>query len=87
MEGHCWSCFPPCPYEGHEIGFADTDLPSEAMHREFTTIYPTADGLRVDFQTRRHLRDRKKRREGRGMLFRHFYETFFCSSITGRSPD
>ena len=52
------------------------------MHHEFATVYPTADGLRVDFQTRRHFRDRKKRWEGRGKLFGHLYETFYCSSIS-----
>ena len=53
MDGHYWSCFPPCSYEGREIRFANTNLPSEAMHREFAMVYPTADGLGADFQTRR----------------------------------
>ncbi len=82
MDGHYWSCFPPCSYEGREIRFANTNLPSEAMHREFAMVYPTADGLGADFQTRRHLRNRKKRRDGKGKLFRHPCETTFCSSIS-----
>jgi len=63
MGGHYWSCFPPCSDEGHKIWFANSDLPAEAMYREFATVYPTADGLGADFQKRRHLRNRKKRRE------------------------
>ena len=82
IDRHYWSCFPPCSYEGREIRLANTNLPSEAMHREFAMVYPTADGLGADFQTRRHFRDRKKRREGRGRLFGHLYETFFCSRIS-----
>ena len=82
IDGHYWSCFPPCSYEGREIRFANTDLPSEAMNREVAMVYPSAHGLRADFQPCRHLRDRKKRREGSSRLFGHPYETFFCSSIS-----
>ncbi len=82
IDGHYWSCFPSCSYKGREIRFANTDLPSEAMHREFAMVYPTADGLRADFQIRRHLRNRMERREGRGKLFGHPYESLFCSSIS-----
>ncbi len=71
IDGHYWSCFPPCSYKGCEIRFANTDLPSEAMNREVAMVYPTADGLGADFQTRRHLRNRKKRRDGMAMLFGH----------------
>lgn len=82
MDGHYWSCFPSCSHEGREIRFANTNLPSEAMHREFALVDPTADGLGADFQTRRHLRNRIKRREGSGKLFGHPCETFYCSSIS-----
>ena len=82
MDGHYWSCFPPCSNEGREIWFADPDLPPKAMHRKFALFYPTADGLRTDFQTLRHLRDRKKRRDRGGKLFGHPCESFCCSSIS-----